>query len=106
MAGGLGVGGLHNLNRQNTVPLCTSIGTPRSDGGQVESPLVFLFCLMKNPLLYWSARPESGREGREVFKIAPLARTQSERAPSACVGKRFSAPQPTEKPATQKSAIV
>ena len=25
---------------------------------------------MKNPLLYWSARPESGREGREVFKIA------------------------------------
>jgi hypothetical protein len=44
---------------------------------------------MKNPLLYWSARPESGREGREVFKIAPLARTQSERAPSACVGKVF-----------------
>ena len=51
----------------------------------VFSAGVFLFCLMKNPLLYSSARPESGREGREVFKIAPLARTQSERAPSACV---------------------
>ena len=23
---------------------------------------------MKNPLLYWLARPESGREGREVFE--------------------------------------
>jgi len=27
---------------------------------------------------------------REVFQIAPHARTQSEAAPSACVGKRFS----------------
>ena len=39
----------------------------------------FLFCLMKNPLLYRSARPESGREARERFLMAPLARTQSER---------------------------
>ena len=39
----------------------------------------FLFCLMKNPLLYRAARPESGREARERFLIAPLARTQSER---------------------------
>ena len=39
----------------------------------------FLFCLMKNPLLYRSARPESGREGRERFFMEPLARTQSER---------------------------
>ena len=39
----------------------------------------FLICLMKNPLLYRSARAENGREGREVFQIAPLARTQSER---------------------------
>jgi hypothetical protein len=43
---------------------------------------------MKNPLLYWSARPESGREGREVFKIAPLARTQSE---AGAVGLRWQA---------------
>ena len=39
----------------------------------------FLFCLMKNPPLYQAARPESGREAREVCRIAPLARTQSER---------------------------
>src|SRR5215470_14977520 len=31
----------------------------------------FLFCLMKNPLLYRSARPESGREVRERFPMAP-----------------------------------
>src|SRR5262245_6075545 len=29
------------------------------------------FCLMKNPLLYRSARPESGRELRERFPMAP-----------------------------------
>ena len=39
----------------------------------------FLFCLIKNPLLYQAARPESGREARERFLMAPLARTQSER---------------------------
>ena len=39
----------------------------------------FLFCLIKNPLLCRAARPESGREAREVSQIAPLARTQSER---------------------------
>ena len=39
----------------------------------------FLFCLMKNPLLYQAARPESGREVRERSLMAPLARTQSER---------------------------
>ena len=38
----------------------------------------FLFCLIKNPRLYQAARPESGR-ARERFRIAPLARTQSER---------------------------
>jgi hypothetical protein len=39
----------------------------------------FLFCLIKNPLLYQAARPESGREVREMSLMAPLARTQSER---------------------------
>ena len=39
----------------------------------------FLFCLIKNPLLCRAARPESGREAREVSLIAPHARTQSER---------------------------
>ena len=38
-----------------------------------------VFCLMKNPLLYRAARPESGREVREMSLMAPLARTQSER---------------------------
>ena len=41
--------------------------------------LMFLFCLIKNPLLYQAARPESGREVRERSFMAPLARTQSER---------------------------
>ena len=36
------------------------------------------FLLDKNPLLYQAARPESGREAREMFLIAPLARIQSE----------------------------
>src|SRR5262245_43740912 len=39
----------------------------------------FLFCLMKNPLLYRSAWPESGREVRERFLMETLGRTQSER---------------------------
>src|SRR5262249_22759326 len=40
------------------------------------------FCLMKNPLLYRSAWPESSREASERFFVA-----------SACVGKWYSAPQ-------------
>src|SRR5262249_47606438 len=39
----------------------------------------FLFCLMKNPPLYRSTRPESGREAPERSLFAPLARTPSER---------------------------
>src|SRR5215471_10072715 len=39
----------------------------------------FRFWLMKNPLLYRPARPESGREVRKRLLVAPLARTQSER---------------------------
>ncbi|PYJ67020.1 MAG: hypothetical protein DME76_15970, partial [Verrucomicrobia bacterium] len=38
-----------------------------------------LFCLMKIAVLLRSARAAQRSEGREVFKIAPLARTQSER---------------------------
>src|SRR5215471_2256413 len=34
---------------------------------------------MKNPLLYRSARPQSGREARERFLMETLGRTQSER---------------------------
>src|SRR5262245_22328461 len=37
------------------------------------------FCLMKNPLLYRSARPESDREASERFLMETLGRTQSER---------------------------
>src|SRR5215813_896223 len=37
------------------------------------------FCLMKNPLLYRSAWPESSREASEGFVMETLARTQSER---------------------------
>jgi hypothetical protein len=39
----------------------------------------FLFWLMKNPMFYRAARPESGREARERFLRAALGRTQSER---------------------------
>jgi hypothetical protein len=39
----------------------------------------FLFWLMKNPLLYRSARPGGDREARERFLMEPLARTLSER---------------------------
>ena len=38
-----------------------------------------LFCLMKNPPLYRSARPESGRAARERFRRAALVRPPSER---------------------------
>src|SRR5215475_10111983 len=47
----------------------------RSLGRVVNSRL----CLMKNPLLYRSAWPESSREARERFLRTPLARTQSQR---------------------------
>src|SRR5207253_11101915 len=37
----------------------------------------FVFCLMKNPMLYRAAaRVERGREVRERFLVAPLARIQ------------------------------
>jgi hypothetical protein len=39
----------------------------------------FLFCLMKNPLLYRSAWPESSREASERFLMETL-RSNSERA--------------------------
>jgi hypothetical protein len=39
----------------------------------------FVFCLMKNPLLYRAAWSESSREAPERFDMAPLARTQGER---------------------------
>src|SRR5262249_61901798 len=39
----------------------------------------FLFCLMKNPLLYRSAWPESSRQASERFLMETLGRTQSER---------------------------
>ena len=43
------------------------------------------FCLMKNPLLYRSAWPESSREASERFLMED-ARSNSERAaPSACI---------------------
>src|SRR5215470_12022540 len=46
---------------------------------------------MKNPLLFRSVRPERGRNARELVRYG-AARSNSERAaPSACVGKRFSA---------------
>src|SRR5262249_17533950 len=50
----------------------------------------FRLCLMKNPLLYRSARPKSGRRRGQVRYGA--ARSNSEWAgPAACVGRRFSA---------------
>src|SRR5262245_585740 len=39
----------------------------------------FPFVLDENPLLYRSARPESDREARERFLVAPFARIQNER---------------------------
>jgi hypothetical protein len=36
-------------------------------------------CLMKNPLSYRSARPESGREVHNRYLTAPLARIQNKR---------------------------
>jgi hypothetical protein len=38
-----------------------------------------LFCLTKKPILYRAARPESSRDVRKRFLMAPLARTQSQR---------------------------
>src|SRR5215475_2661916 len=39
----------------------------------------FMFCLMKNPLFYRSAWPQSSREASERFLMETLGRTQSER---------------------------
>jgi hypothetical protein len=47
----------------------------------------FLFCLIKNPLLYQAAWPESGRERRERFLRPPLPRAQSERRRAAMIFK-------------------
>jgi hypothetical protein len=49
----------------------------------------FLFCLMKNPLLYRAARAESGREVGKRFLMAPLARIQSERRRRLGLAGRF-----------------
>src|SRR5262245_59021479 len=49
------------------------------------------FCLMKNPLLYRSAWPESSREASERFLMETLGRTQSERRRRLAWGRRFSA---------------
>ena len=62
-----------------------------SMAGAISQPLQscqFLFCLMKNPLLYRSARPQSGREASERFLMETLGRTQ--RA-SGAVGLRWQA---------------
>ena len=53
----------------------------------------FLFCLIKNPLLYRFGSAEERSDVRERCLIAPLARTSERAAPSACPGKRFSGPQ-------------
>jgi hypothetical protein len=49
----------------------------------------FLICLIKNPLLYQAARPESGREVRERSLMAPLARNSSERRPRLALASGF-----------------
>src|SRR5215470_9090642 len=49
----------------------------------------FHFCLMKNPLLYRSAWPESSREASEGFVMETLARTQSERRPRLALAVGF-----------------
>jgi hypothetical protein len=46
---------------------------------QLRQSSQFLFCLMKNPLLYRSAWSESSREASERFLMETLGRTQSER---------------------------
>jgi hypothetical protein len=51
--------------------------------------LQFLFCLMKNPLLYRSAWPESSREASERFLMETLGRTQSERPRRLALGGGF-----------------
>src|SRR5262245_66605820 len=53
----------------------------------------FLFCLMKNPLLYRSAWPESSREASERFLMETLGRTQSERRRRLALAGRLSASQ-------------
>ena len=51
----------------------------------------FLFCLMKNPLLYRSAWPESSREASERLLMETLGRTQSERRRWLALAGWFSA---------------
>src|SRR5262249_30293363 len=46
----------------------------------------FLFFLMKNPLLYRSAWPESSREASERFLMETLGRNSEQAAPSALAG--------------------
>ena len=53
----------------------------------------FLFCLMKNPLLYRSAWPESSREASERFLMETLGRTQSERRRRLALAGQLSASQ-------------
>src|SRR5215468_8328488 len=68
---------------------------PFSMGGaisQSRQSCQFLFCLMKNPLLYRSCLAGEQSGGKRKVSYGD-ARSNSERAaPSACVGKRFSAP--------------
>jgi hypothetical protein len=45
----------------------------------------FLFCLMKNPLLYRSAWPESSREASERFLMETLGRNGLHRSDLAFV---------------------
>jgi hypothetical protein len=56
-------------------PLFSMTGATSQDRERCQ----FLFWLMKNPMFYRAARPESGREAREGFLRAALGRTQSER---------------------------
>jgi len=44
---------------------------------------------MKNQLSYRSAQPESGREARERYVVAPLVRTKSERCHRLAGGFRL-----------------
>ena len=56
-------------------PLFSMTGATSQDRERCQ----FLFWLMKNPMFYRAARPESDREARERFLRAALGRTQSER---------------------------
>src|SRR5262249_40789047 len=66
---------LYRLKHSNCHPDIFTLLLP----SQIDVATTFLFCLMKNPLLYRSARPQSGREASERFLMETLGRTQSER---------------------------